>query len=113
MHSCSSSSGFVKLLKTITAFTVAHSVTLALATLGLVNVPPGPIEAIIALSIMFVAVEIVRKRGGHSELCRAEPDDSVPSAAVASSTVCYRFTGLVPVIPCEETRRFAKGVEPR
>ncbi|MEE9589945.1 MAG: HupE/UreJ family protein, partial [Hyphomicrobiaceae bacterium] len=37
------------LVKTITAFTVAHSITLALATLGLVNVPSAPVEAAIAL----------------------------------------------------------------
>jgi hypothetical protein len=52
------------LLKTITAFTVAHSITLALATLGFVHVPPGPTEAVIALSIVFLAVEIIRSRQG-------------------------------------------------
>lgn len=54
-------SGFWKLLQTVTAFTVAHSVTLALATLGFVHVPPAPTEAVIALSILFLAAEIVRK----------------------------------------------------
>jgi hypothetical protein len=54
--------GFWRLIKTITAFTVAHSITLALATLGFVNVPSAPTEAIIALSIVFVAVEVCRKR---------------------------------------------------
>jgi HupE / UreJ protein len=48
------------LLKTITAFTLAHSITLALATLGFVHVPQAPVEAVIALSIMFVASEILR-----------------------------------------------------
>ena len=48
------------LLKTITAFTIAHSVTLALATLGLVEVPGAPVEAAIALSIVFVAAEGLR-----------------------------------------------------
>ena len=52
--------GFGRLVKTITAFTVAHSVTLTLATLGFVHVPPPPVEAVIALSIVFVAIEIVR-----------------------------------------------------
>src|SRR4030095_2690327 len=47
-----------RIVATVTAFTVAHSLTLAAATLGWVHVPPAPIEAIIALSIMFVAVEI-------------------------------------------------------
>ena len=51
------------LLKTVTAFTVAHSITLALA-LGYVHVPSAPVEALIALSIVFVAVEIVHLRRG-------------------------------------------------
>ena len=50
------------LLKTITAFTIAHSVTLGLATLGLVQVPSAPVEAAIALSIVLVAAEGVRDR---------------------------------------------------
>jgi HupE / UreJ protein len=47
---------------TITAFTVSHSLALAAATLGLVRVPPRPVEAAIALSIVFLAREIVRSR---------------------------------------------------
>jgi hypothetical protein len=54
-----------KLVKTVTAFTVAHSITLALAVLGLVQVPPAPVEAVIALSIVFVAAEILRARQGY------------------------------------------------
>ena len=54
--------GFGKLVKTVSAFTVAHSVTLALATLGFVHVPSPPVEAVIALSIVFVANEILRSR---------------------------------------------------
>jgi len=50
-------SGFSKLLLTITAFTIAHSMTLAAATLGLVHLPQGPVEACIILSILFLAVE--------------------------------------------------------
>jgi hydrogenase/urease accessory protein HupE len=46
------------LVKTVTAFTAAHSLTLALATLGVVQVPPAPVEAVIALSIVFVAREV-------------------------------------------------------
>ena len=49
---------------TVTAFTIAHSITLAAATLGLVNVPRPPVEAAIALSIVLVAVEIVNARRG-------------------------------------------------
>tara|TARA_B100001123_G_scaffold445248_1_gene596279 strand:+ start:1570 stop:2586 length:1017 start_codon:yes stop_codon:yes gene_type:complete len=52
--------GFLKLLKTITAFTVAHSITLACAVFGVVRVPTEPVEALIALSIVFLAVELVR-----------------------------------------------------
>ena len=52
-----------RLVKTITAFTLAHSITLALATLGLVNVSSAPVEASIALSIAFLAAEILRHRG--------------------------------------------------
>jgi hydrogenase/urease accessory protein HupE len=65
--------GFWRLLKTITAFTVAHSITLGLATLGLVNVPSAPTEAIIALSIVFVAVEVVRKRRGQIGFTERNP----------------------------------------
>ncbi len=55
------------LVKTITAFTIAHSITLALATLGYVRPPAPAIEAAIALSILFLGVEIVRAyRGGTS-----------------------------------------------
>lgn len=50
------------LVKTITAFTVAHSITLALATLGVIVVPSKPVEAVIALSIVFVCVEIIHAR---------------------------------------------------
>src|SRR5262245_51645101 len=49
------------LLWTITAFTVAHSITLALATLGVVHVPGPPVEAAIALSILLLATEIVHR----------------------------------------------------
>jgi len=57
-------SGLMPLLKAVTAFTVAHSITLVLATLGLVNLPSSPTEAIIALSIVFLAVEIIHKHQG-------------------------------------------------
>ncbi|MFG1466267.1 HupE/UreJ family protein [Xanthobacter sp. DSM 24535] len=56
------------LVKTITAFTIAHSITLALAALGLVTLPAGPVEAMIALSIMLVSVEAVRLRRGDTSL---------------------------------------------
>jgi hydrogenase/urease accessory protein HupE len=62
-----------RLLDTVTAFTVAHSATLALAVLGLVHVPPAPVEAVIALSIAFVAVEILRSRAGRPGLAARSP----------------------------------------
>jgi len=48
------------LLKTVTAFTIAHSLTLAIATLGYAEVPLVPVDAAIALSILFLGPEIVR-----------------------------------------------------
>jgi hydrogenase/urease accessory protein HupE len=62
-----------KLVGTITAFTIAHSITLALATLGFVHVPGPPVEAIIALSIVFVAAEIIRGRQGDPGLTARAP----------------------------------------
>ncbi len=61
------------LIKTITAFTIAHSLTLALATLGFVNVPSAPVEAAIALSIVFLAVEILNGRRGKYSLTHRQP----------------------------------------
>jgi hydrogenase/urease accessory protein HupE len=61
------------LLATITSFTVAHSVTLAFATLGIAAVPQPPVEALIALSIMFVAAEIVRSDRGRRDLSSRYP----------------------------------------
>ena len=49
------------LVKTISAFTVAHSLALALAVLGVVEVPPALVEALIALSIVLVALELTRR----------------------------------------------------
>jgi len=48
-----------------TAFTIAHSITLAGTTLGLFGLPQAPVEAVIALSIIFLAVEIVKAQPGH------------------------------------------------
>lgn len=55
-------SGVGRLVATVTAFTVAHSITLGAATLGFVNVPGAPVEATIALSILFLATELARRR---------------------------------------------------
>lgn len=61
------------LLWTITAFTAGHSVTLALAALGVVHVPQGPIEAAIALSIYFLAVELGRAHRDQRTLTQRAP----------------------------------------
>jgi hydrogenase/urease accessory protein HupE len=58
---------------TVTAFTIAHSITLAAATLGFVNVPGPPVEATIALSIMLVSIEILNARGGKPSLTARLP----------------------------------------
>jgi len=60
--------GRMMLLKTVTAFTVAHSITLALATLGYATVPLLPLNAAIALSILFLGPEIVRSWRGETSL---------------------------------------------
>ncbi len=65
--------GTWRLVKTVTAFTVAHSITLGLATLGFVYVPPKPVEAVIALSIVFVAAEIVHAHHGRLGLAARIP----------------------------------------
>ena len=51
-----------RVLVTVTGFTIAHSITLALAALNLVRVPVPPVEAAIALPIIFLATEIARDR---------------------------------------------------
>ena len=66
-------SGIWPLLKTVTAFTIAHSITLALATLGLLYIPPVPTEAVISLSIVLLAVEVVRKNQGRLTLSERYP----------------------------------------
>lgn len=61
------------LLKTITAFTVAHSITLTGAALGYLSLPQKPVEAIIALSIAFVASELIKMRPGEQRLSQQLP----------------------------------------
>ncbi len=65
--------GTRRLIATVTAFTVAHSLTLAGATLGFVHVPGPPVEAAIALSIVFVAAEIIHSRQGNAGLTERFP----------------------------------------
>ncbi|MBP1882511.1 HupE/UreJ family protein [Sinorhizobium mexicanum] len=61
------------LLLTVTAFTLAHSITLTLATLGFVNVPGPPVEAAIAFSILLLACEIIRIDRGQPSLTARRP----------------------------------------
>jgi hydrogenase/urease accessory protein HupE len=62
-----------RLVKTVTAFTISHSITLTAATLGFVHVPQPPVEAVIALSIVFVAAEIVRMQRGLPSITARAP----------------------------------------
>lgn len=62
-----------RLLGAITAFTVAHSITLAFASLGLLSVPGPPVEAVIALSIVFLAVEILKHDDVEQRLSERYP----------------------------------------
>jgi hydrogenase/urease accessory protein HupE len=61
------------LLNTVTAFTVAHSITLAIATLGFASAPVMPLNAAIALSILFLGPEIVRSWRGETSFTIRHP----------------------------------------
>lgn len=61
------------LLKTITSFTIAHSITLAIATLGYASAPLPPLNAAIALSILFLAPEIMNRRRGETSFTLRHP----------------------------------------
>ncbi len=65
--------GARRVIATITAFTIAHSITLALATLGVVHVPGPPVEAAIALSIVFVAAELAHGLRGRPGVTSRAP----------------------------------------
>lgn len=65
--------GTRRLIWTVTAFTLAHSITLALASLDVIRVPGPPVEATIALSIIFVAHEIIQQRRGREGLASRRP----------------------------------------
>jgi hydrogenase/urease accessory protein HupE len=66
-------SGWRMLIKTVTAFTVAHSITLALATLGYASIPGPPLNAAIALSILFLGPEIARMWRGETSFTLQHP----------------------------------------
>lgn len=66
-------SGFWTIAKAVTAFTVAHSLTLVGTTLGWIGLPQQPVESIIALSILFLAVEIIKRKPGKIRLSERVP----------------------------------------
>lgn len=65
--------GAKRIVATVTAFTLAHSITLVAATLGWVNVPGPPVEAVIALSIVFVAAEVIHGLHGKPGITARAP----------------------------------------
>ncbi|MBZ9657222.1 HupE/UreJ family protein [Phyllobacterium lublinensis] len=62
-----------KLVKAVTAFTAAHSITLTCATLGWVTLPSAPVETMIAISIVLVAAEVLRMERGQPSLALTSP----------------------------------------
>ena len=64
---------WITILKAVTAFTIAHSITLIGSTLGFVGLPQGPVEIVIALSIIFLAVEIAKRKPGVPRLSERAP----------------------------------------
>jgi hydrogenase/urease accessory protein HupE len=65
--------GAWRVAATVTAFTIAHSLTLVATTLELISVPGPPVEAAIALSIVFLAVEILKRKPGERRLSERFP----------------------------------------
>jgi hydrogenase/urease accessory protein HupE len=62
-----------RLIGAVTAFTVAHSISLAAAALGWIVVPAPPVEAVVALSIMFLAAELTQPQGRGLRLTERFP----------------------------------------
>lgn len=65
--------GVGRIAVAVSAFTIAHSLTLVGTTLGLLGLPAAPVESVIALSIMFLAVEILKKEPGNPRLSERVP----------------------------------------
>jgi len=125
--------GRVRLLKTITAFTLAHSITLAIAALGYVHVSAPVIESLVALSIVFVAVELTRAWQGNDGITTQYPwliaftfgllhgfafagslaDIGLPSHNIpgaAAAVHCGVEVGqLLSLAPCSRSSPFCKG----
>jgi hydrogenase/urease accessory protein HupE len=66
-------SGVWRVAAAVTAFTIAHSLTLVGTTLGFMGLPSAPVESVIALSIMFLAVEILKREPGRPRLSERAP----------------------------------------
>jgi len=90
-------SGVGRLVWTITAFTLAHSVTLAAATLGVVHVSPAAVEATIALSILFLATELARRGAGAAAAGSgaAVGSGSAAGAAPGAPSLTLQFPWIV------------------
>ena len=86
--------GLARLLKVITSFTVAHSITLAVASLGLVRLPGRLVEPLIALSIVFVAVDTLLARRGTSDASAGGPADAGSPARDRRAPLAFGF-GLI------------------
>ena len=88
--------GTRRLIATVTAFTLAHSLTLAGATLGFVHVPGPPVEAAIALSIVFVAAEIIRLHDARCEIRDiSNPGSRIPSLTARAPWIIALAFGLL------------------
>lgn len=88
--------GIRRLVATVTAFTVAHSITLGAATLGFVNVPGAPVEATIALSILFLATELARQRTPAGRLANDRVgENGLNGARRAADSLAARFPWFV------------------
>ena len=83
--------GLGRLVATVTAFTVAHSITLGAATLGFVHVPSAPVEAVIALSILFLASELARQRTAGSAADTANLTQRFPWVMAFSFGLLHGF----------------------
>ncbi len=87
-----------RLLGVVTSFTVAHSITLALSSLGLVTLRPRPVEAVIALSILFLAVELVhsqRTAGEGKATRRAKTTDGNERSRARDTRLMQRAPWLL------------------
>ena len=88
----------LQLVQVVTAFTAAHSITLALSTLGVLTLSQRPVEAVIALSILYLAVELARGAGGaggadrdHRGSGASEPGDERSTLARSPWAIAFGF----------------------